>query len=564
VLVAALFASLLNDRDLVRADARTIGASTWALVLAASFGACLVHPQGWHALASPAEQLIRIRTDPEFRASIQEFSPTTGLFEQVGPWWGGLLALTVVAAVAVPFTPALRSPLRRQGLALALAAPWLAWPPVGVGAIAFRVSLTLWTMAIVELPIAAVERKCFRIFVFVGFTVLAIAMVRNIPLIVPAALVILTPVWASAADELADAFPSRAVHRIGVGAVVLLVAVVAWLRLADRLGIDVRAPMRTGWGIDAQRVPVGAMSFVESQSLSGAVLNNFDSGGYLLYRLHPKQRAFIAGNTSMYPPSFLSYYRRAVSGATPDLSNVMSRFAPQLAVVDLASRAAMSLVQSLAHDEAWQLRYFDRGGAVFMRQKDSPPIDVDARARELRDESIPLPSLPTWLGGRPNPYPSLNLAFFLSAIDRPELAAREAFSIWAAAPSEDVARLAASAVHRAGLYLPYLAQLDEAVRRYPGLEDVEAPLLLGLAIRADIAVNARDVGAAESDLHRMLEIQPRTCGPYFALARAAVMRGDTAGAGRMAAAGRQYDLDGGCVRAADADPVLGPVLRAGR
>jgi hypothetical protein len=561
VLAAAAVATALNDRDLIADRRSPIDLRGRLLILGGALLACFLHPQGWHATVSPLSQLLLVDSDPAFRAAIQELQPSSALFADAGAVRVALLAAELLGAIALTFTRAADRPLIRQSVAFVAALPWLVWAPPGLSALSYRVSMALLVMAAFEVPVALRDRRYFRPALLAGFTALALPVLRNVPLITPAALVLLSPAWTAAAREAVRAHPKVGRQTIGSLVVVGVVFFILWLRLADRIDTDVRAPSRTGWGVDTERFPAGAADYVASNGSSGPLLNNFDSGGYLLYRLHPAHKVFIAGNTSMYPLSFLAYYRAAVSGSAIDLDDITRRYAPSSAVLDFTSAAAERLATALALSGTWRLTFFDRNGAVFVRSNDPSTLDVAARARELMSGGTVAPALPPWLGGRRLAYPSFNFARFLSAIGRPDLALEESQRLWPVTKAEDVAVLGGKAARDSGLLLEYLPVLEEAALLYPNSEATQTLFFVALAFRADRSLNTGALAAAEEDLHRMISLQPHNCGPYFALAKAAALRRDSAEAKRLIVEGRSYDRDGICVRTAAADPVLAAVLQ---
>jgi hypothetical protein len=501
------------------------------------------------------EQLLQVGS-ASYRGAIEELGSSVGLFRDAGVARIGLLLAAVAVGAGAPSTALRRSALARQTLALALALPWLMAPPAALASVPYRVSVTLLVMATVEVGVALAERRLFRPLLLGGFAVLAAAVIRNVPLVTPAALVLLAPAWTAAAREAAARWPAPAVGRTAAAVVVLVVAATAWLRVTDRLGTDVRAPSRTGWGLDADRFPVAAADALAQSAPSGALLNNFDSGGYLLYRLWPGRRVFIAGNTSMYPPSFLEYYRANVTGAAPDLDALVRRYDVAAAIVDLPSAAATRLVAALAADPAWRLAFLDRAGALFVRGSDAPAVDVAARVRELVAADDSTPAVPEWLGGKRLPFPSFNLALFLSAIGRPDLAVDEALRVWRVAPDEHVATQGGLAAQASGRLLDFVGPLEEAAARWPASAPIRRLLFFALAYRADRATAAGALADADADLERMATLQPGACGPFFGRAKIAVLRGDAARARRLLAEGRTADADGTCARGAAADPVL--------
>ena len=560
VLGAAVAARLFADRDL---DDR-MSSSERALVLAAAIAACLVHPQGWHAAWSPVQQLLQVGS-ASYRGSIEELGSPVGLLRNAGVLRWALLAAAPLVGVVAPFTAAGRAPLVRFGVGLALALPWLVAPPAELASLPYQVSIALLVMATVEIGVAVAERRLFRSFLLVGFTMLAAAVIRNIPLITPATLVVLGPAWTAAARDAAERWSgaSRRSAEIALGALVMLiVSATVWLRLTDRLGTDVRAPSRTGWGLDADRFPVAAADALARAAPAGALLNNFDAGGYLLYRLYPERRVFIAGNTSMYPPSFLEYYRANVTGAALDLGVLTTRYDFGAAIVDLPSAGAARLVAALAADPAWRLAFFDRAGALFVRAPavNTPPLDVAARVRELVAADDSAPAVPEWLGGKRLPFPSFNLGIFLAVTGRPDLAVDESLRVWRVAPDLNVATQGGVAAQASGRLLDFLPVLEDAAEKWPANPSLRQLLFVALAYRADRATNAAAFAEADADLARMLTLRPGACGPLFGRAKIAVLRGESERARELLAEARAADADGTCARGAAADPILQPFM----
>lgn len=352
------------------------------------------------------------------------------------------------------------------------------------------------------------------------------------------------------------------------GVVLLFVVAISWLRLSDRLNLGVRAPSRTGWGIDAHRFSPAAATFIERAQLPGPLLNNFDLGGYLLYRLHPERRVFIAGNTSMYPLDFLLYYRAHVTSAAADPEELYRRHGVRTVAVDLPSRATATLIAKLAASERWALVFLDRAGAVFVRVDDSTSgvvaehrVDLAARVEQLVGDDDSDPGMPRWLGGKRLSYPSANLAAFLSAVGRPDLTLREANRVWAESGAEDVAIMAGQAALRTGRMATELPILEEALGRYPGSVALANLTAVALAARADELMSRGAVEEAERDLRRMLDLTPDACGPYTGLAKVAAARGDDAAARRLLGQAATKEGAAACRRNAEGDPLLGRLLR---
>lgn len=63
-------------------------------------------------------------------------------------------------------------------------------------------------------------------------------------------------------------------------------------------------------------LPVAATDFVIKHNISGNMFNTYHYGGYLIYRLYPRQRVFIYGRTDIYPKPFITEYREMYRGGS--------------------------------------------------------------------------------------------------------------------------------------------------------------------------------------------------------------------------------------------------------
>ncbi|MCE5246926.1 hypothetical protein LLG88_08415, partial [bacterium] len=300
VLAAALAADALRPpRGTSRRDAvRAAGAA-----LLAGFLASFLHPQTYKAVLWPLGQLLALRDQAILREAIGELAPTSSLFAGIGAARIVLAALTFVAAAAyfVPGSP-LRRAVPRALAGFAAALPWLAAPPPGLVQWPYRLTAALFAAALFELPAllagaraaaargegretrtqaaargeergaqaltsargegrgttaqASGPRGLLPAFLFAGFAVLAVPVVRNTALLPPAALLLLAPLWSAAAAE-AGASPRRAsLSRRGVPALAVAAFVLCCLlRLAGWLAPGTyRAPGWTGLGVDERSV----------------------------------------------------------------------------------------------------------------------------------------------------------------------------------------------------------------------------------------------------------------------------------------------------------------------
>jgi len=550
VMVAAAAATFVGDDVLNRS-----GMPAWrdrVMLIIAALGACLLHPQGWLALLSPVEQLAMLRSEA-FHVGIQELQPVRELLAGTSRAHSIALLLSVLGPLVAGSSIA--SPFPRQAIAAGAGLLWFAWPPPAMAdAIPYQTSAALWILALTEVPSALKTRRYFPVFLFAGFSLLAIPAVRNLPLLVPPCLLLLVPSWAHIGESSSRAQPAR--RAFAVGLLILLATTIAWGRLSDRLNGYVRGPTRTGWGIDSVRFPVGAANYLAAANLPGRLLNNFDVGGYLLYRLHPGRRVFIAGNTAMFPVSFFEYYDSQVVGSQFDLERLARERQITTVVWDLVSTQAQRIFPALVQHPQWKLVYLDHAAAVFTTAQSERPLDLDHRITELATQDVWHPALPVELGGKALLFPALNLPAFLQTIGRPDLALRAAEPLWSIFQAEPLAALIGTAATQTNSIGPRLPLLEEALQRFPSSQDLQTLLFTGYATQANELLLRGDLETADRHLRRMTELQPNACGPYLGLAKTAVTRGDVARGKSMAGAALARDADGSCRRGLLSDPSL--------
>ncbi len=101
---------------------------------------------------------------------------------------------------------------------------------------------------------------------------------------------------------------SRQVSRAQAGTIHLLV--LALVVLAAWAGT-----MRTEHeGKTTKYVAAGAADYVLAHDLQGRLLNDYDLGGYLIYRLWPQHKVFIDGRADLYGDDFLKAYLKVDKG----------------------------------------------------------------------------------------------------------------------------------------------------------------------------------------------------------------------------------------------------------
>lgn len=143
-------------------------------------------------------------------------------------------------------------------------------------------------------------------------------------------------------------------------------AMVHWLvALALAAGLLVAAPRERGWreSIEPDQFPVAAADFVAAHYPGRRLFNDFDWGGFLIFRLYPQTLVSIDGRTQVYGPELLEEYERA-HFALEGWNRFFQRCDPEVVIWPREGPFA-----SLMHRRAgWQVAYEDDVAVVFTRE----------------------------------------------------------------------------------------------------------------------------------------------------------------------------------------------------
>ncbi|HYF46330.1 MAG TPA: hypothetical protein VD926_08985, partial [Acidimicrobiales bacterium] len=179
----------------------------------------------------------------------------------------------------------------------------------------------------------------------------------------------------------------RPLHRPAVAVLTAL----GVLALGARAGYAAyAAPPSGSWlGFGESYVnPVVEADFVQREELGPRIYNIFDSGGYLLWRLHPDVEVMVDSRSFPY----LSWFDDQFAFANGrDVGEFIERYEADVAVIDLLKVGTWASFLEL---EGWQLTFYGPTAAVFERDPDRRLLDAEDPlwewVRDLRNTSAAL------------------------------------------------------------------------------------------------------------------------------------------------------------------------------
>jgi hypothetical protein len=131
------------------------------------------------------------------------------------------------------------------------------------------------------------------------------------------------------------------------------------------------------WPVQAPDLPVAAADRLATLPAT-RLFNAMDWGGYLAWRLAPRQRIFVDGRFQLYPPQVYQHYF-AIATAQPGWSERLAAYQVDGIVVSRAEQPA--LLRALGASDAWQADYCDAYAAIFVPRDTAPgpaaPCDAE-------------------------------------------------------------------------------------------------------------------------------------------------------------------------------------------
>jgi hypothetical protein len=129
------------------------------------------------------------------------------------------------------------------------------------------------------------------------------------------------------------------------------------------------------WPLQAPDLPVAAADRL-AELPATRLYNPMDWGGYLAWRLAPRQRIFVDGRFQLYPPALYQDYF-AIAAAEPGWSERLAGYGVEAIVLSRAGEPV--LVRALLASDGWQPAYCDEFAAIFVPR--AAGADPAARCR---------------------------------------------------------------------------------------------------------------------------------------------------------------------------------------
>lgn len=192
----------------------------------------------------------------------------------------------------------------------------------------------------------------------------------------------------------------------------------------DFLTYELKSAM---WGISEVRYPRKAVDFLLKHDFPKNILNDFNSGSYLIGRCAPERQVFIDGRTELYGPIFFKNYVALCEGQKDALEKTLAEYNIQgVFLTNDDNKLHAALLEYFFKNPEWKTVYFDENATIFLK-------DTKENAQLIKKFQI---DLTNWTPEEPDflklgiafryPWPYVERARILDILNCHKAAAKEA------------------------------------------------------------------------------------------------------------------------------------------
>lgn len=220
-------------------------------------------------------------------------------------------------------------------------------------------SIYLTAILLVLSLVSRTRPRPFLALVSVAVAVLSMQAVRNAPF---AALVLLPVAGSALAARWPAASSGRDSHvRVPLSAAAAMVSSIALIVGPVSLSIagtsvSLGAPSQHGY-------PSAGAEYVREHFGGRRMFNDYNSGGYLIYKLYPDVPVFVDGRTDFYGNGLLKDYVQ-IDRAEPGWDELLTTYGVEVVLID----SELPLAKALAGAAGWQQQFAGETEVVYARR----------------------------------------------------------------------------------------------------------------------------------------------------------------------------------------------------
>jgi len=126
--------------------------------------------------------------------------------------------------------------------------------------------------------------------------------------------------------------------------------------------VKVYTPLRQAFNeeLEQERLPAGAVEWIQAQRPEGKMFNHYNWGGYLIWRLWPEYQVFVDGRTDLYGDEILRDYIE-IQAASPRATSLLNKYNVSFVLTEPDD----ALSRQLYCQGGWTLVYRDEVAVVW-------------------------------------------------------------------------------------------------------------------------------------------------------------------------------------------------------
>jgi len=227
------------------------------------------------------------------------------------------------------------------------------------------------------------KRKIDHAALFLIFSLLPLWQIRHLPFFVLVALPFLSEAYEGTIEIPARRMLKSYAVPTGIGLLGVVFGILIWFFGANTYYQAFDMSKKFGWG--AVEDGKAALNYVNAHPLKGNIFNNFDNGGYLIYRLYPRYRVFVDNRPEAYPKEFFQNTYIPLQEKDEVQQDVFRKYSIHtiiMAHTDQTPWARTFLARTIG-DKRWRMVYLDSAYVIF--SDDGQSADVRSDAKTLND-----------------------------------------------------------------------------------------------------------------------------------------------------------------------------------
>ena len=216
------------------------------------------------------------------------------------------------------------------------------------------------------------RRKIHEYLLWAAFLFLSSTTVRNVPLFVIIAIQITAVSLVNIAVWIRQRLRKHGlfnkIKQISPVVVSLFIGLLCLRVMTNAYYLTNNRANNFGIGLDRHAHPAGAADFINDNRLQGRVLNDLNSGSWLIWQI--PQPVFIDGRLEVMQETFFHEYLS--SFAENGLHKILRKYNPQLVTFEYGS--ALNWRHQLADMPEWRIIYVDEKSVIYAHQDYAAPI----------------------------------------------------------------------------------------------------------------------------------------------------------------------------------------------